>query len=58
MKDLDSSVVIKDYQSYIPYNSIPLINRPAFEKLIKKLNNKLKPVIQTNGKPVKKAVKK
>jgi hypothetical protein len=54
LKDLDSSVVIKDYQSYIPYNSIPLINRPAFEKLIKKLNNKLKPAIQTNGKPVKK----
>jgi len=40
LKDLDSSVVIKDYQSYIPYNSIPMINRPAFE----------------NGKPVKKAV--
>ena len=58
MKDLDSSVVIKDYQSYIPYNSIPLINRPDFEKLIKKLNNKFKPAIQTNGKPVKKAVKK
>ena len=56
MKDLDSNVVIKDYQSYIPYNSIPLINRPAFGKLIKKLNNKLKPVIQINGKPVKKAV--
>jgi hypothetical protein len=49
LKDIDSSVVIKNNQYYIPLKSIPLINRPAFKKVIKKLNKKVKPVIQING---------